>query len=118
MGGKHEFTVQNWSIWLKVTADVNIGINDNTQLITHLSQNMPNPFSANSTINYSIAGSVPVTFTVTDLAGKVVMSENYGKQTTGGHSINLNSNQFASGVYYYTLTAGASTSTRKMVVAK
>lgn len=117
-GADSEFTVQNWAIWLKVTADVVTDINNSTDLITHLSQNMPNPFSSNTTINYSLAGSVPVTFTVTDLSGKVIMSENYGKQATGGHSIDLNSNQFASGVYYYTLTAGASTSTRKMVVAK
>jgi Secretion system C-terminal sorting domain len=118
-GGDSEFTVQNWAVWLKVTANVSgVGIENNTNLITSLGQNMPNPFNANTTINYNLAASVPVTFTVTDLAGKVVMSQNYGKVLSGPQTIELSANQLESGIYYYTLTAGASTQTRKMVVAK
>lgn len=117
-GGDSEFSVQNWAIWLKVTTNTNTAVNNSTELITNLSQNMPNPFNVNSTINYTLASSVPVTFTVTDLSGKVIMSQNYGKVNAGPHEIKMNANQFESGIYYYTLTAGASTSTRKMIVTK
>lgn len=117
-GGDSENAIQNWAIWMKVTTNVGMDVANNTELITNLSQNMPNPFNSTTTINYNIGASVPVTFTVTDLSGKVVMSENYGKVMNGPHSITLNANQFESGVYYYTLTAGASTSTRKMVITK
>jgi hypothetical protein len=119
VGTDSEFTVQNWAVWLKVTANVSgVNVEDNADLITNLQQNAPNPFNTNTVINYNLAASAPVTFTVTDLSGKVVVSQNYGKVMNGPHTIELNANQFESGVYYYTLTAGGSTSTRKMVVAK
>ena len=117
-GADSENSLQNWAIWLKVTTNVTTNVENNTGLISSLEQNMPNPFSVNSTINYTLAATAPVTFRVTDLAGKVVMSENLGKVNAGPHAINLSANQFESGVYYYTLTAGGSTTTRKMVVTK
>ncbi len=117
-GADSENSLQNWAVWLKVTTNVGLNVENNTGLITNLEQNMPNPFNVNSTINYTLAATAPVTFRVTDLAGKVVMSENLGKVNAGPHAINLSANQFESGVYYYTLTAGGSTTTRKMVVAK
>ncbi|HYG52230.1 MAG TPA: T9SS type A sorting domain-containing protein [Flavobacteriales bacterium] len=119
-GSDSDNTLQNWALWMKVTADVSgaVDIANETELITNLEQNMPNPFNANTTINYSIAQKAPVTFTVTDLSGKVIMAENYGTQNAGQHTISLSANQLESGVYYYTLTAGGSKTSRKMVVAK
>lgn len=111
--------IQNWALWFVVTADVSLSsVAEANSLISKLEQNYPNPFSSNSTINYSLSSSSNVTFTITDLTGKEVMSENYGKQGVGQHIISVNANNLESGVYYYTLTAGSSKETRKMVVAK
>jgi len=118
-GVDSENPLQNWSVWIKVTADVGtIGIDNQTSIITNVQQNVPNPFNTNTTINYSLAANAPVTFTVTDLSGKLVMSDNMGDMAAGRHTINLSANQLESGVYYYTITAGASSTTKKMVVAK
>ncbi len=115
-GGDSENSLQNWAVWLGVTNVT--GVTNQSQLITDISQNMPNPFSTNSTINYSLAQSSEVTFTVTDLSGKVIYSNNYGKLSAGRQTIQLDAKNFANGIYYYTLTAGGSKATKKMVVAK
>ncbi|HLP10774.1 MAG TPA: T9SS type A sorting domain-containing protein [Flavobacteriales bacterium] len=120
VGTDSDNTLQNWALWMKVTADVTgaVTVDNNTELITSLDQNMPNPFNGNTTINYSIAQKAPVAFTVTDLSGKVVIAENYGTQNSGQHTISLSANQLESGVYYYTVIAGGSKMSRKMVVTK
>lgn len=110
---------QNMGIWVKITANATVvGVNEQKNPITRIEQNYPNPFSTNSVVNYALANATNVTFTVTDMAGKVVMSENYGQQGAGAHSININGNNLESGIYYYTLTAGTSKETRKMTVVK
>lgn len=109
---------QNWAIWTRVTADVSISSVDENSVIANLEQNVPNPFNVNSTINYSLAQASEVTFTVTDLSGKVVLSQNQGKLAGGRHSITIDANSLESGVYYYTVTAGNAKQTRKMVVTK
>lgn len=115
-GNDSENALQNWAVWAKVT---NItGVADEAQLISSLEQNVPNPFSANATINYTLAKASDVTFTVTDLSGKVILSQNYGKQSAGSQKITVDGANLANGIYYYTLTAGSSKATRKMVVSK
>lgn len=111
--------LQNWAVWIRTTADVSLAsVEESNKLISKLEQNYPNPFSVNSKVNYSLAAATNVTFTITDLTGKVVMSENYGQQGIGQHTISINGNNLESGIYYYTLTAGASKETRKMTIAK
>lgn len=79
-----------------------------------LGQNMPNPFSNGSTVNFQLAKDVnSAIFTVTDVMGRVVSSEKVGT-TAGAHSIKLGS--YAAGVYYYSLNVDGKVSTKKMIV--
>jgi hypothetical protein len=111
--------IQNWALWIKATANVSLAsVHETNSLISKLDQNYPNPFSSNSVVNYSLASASDVTFTITDLTGKVVMSQNYGHQTAGQHRIDINGNNLESGVYYYTVNAGSTKETRKMTVVK
>jgi hypothetical protein len=79
-------------------------------------QNQPNPFSGTTTINYTLSTKENVNLTVYNVAGAKVMEINEGVKAAGTHTIQLNASDLTSGVYYYTITAGNSQITKKMIV--
>lgn len=78
----------------------------------------PNPAINFATINYAIGSTSEVTFTVTDLNGKVVANINQGTKEMGMYNYPLNVTEFNSGVYFVTLKAGQFSSTQKLMVTK
>jgi len=96
-----------------VSTDENEALNNNT-----LKQNIPNPFNANTVINYSLTSNQRVSFEVVDVTGKLVKTMNLGSQGAGNHQIQLNASEFNKGIYFYTLTTGDVRMTKKMVVNK
>lgn len=84
----------------------------------NVGQNVPNPFNNTSYINYSIDEASDVTFSVVDMTGKVVMNVDEGTKAAGDYRMNLNANNFAEGVYFYTFTFGDKKVTKKMVITK
>ncbi|MCB0476531.1 MAG: T9SS type A sorting domain-containing protein [Crocinitomicaceae bacterium] len=97
-----------------------LGVKDLIQSdkISSLDQNIPNPFDQNTRINFNLKSNEPCTFTIRDLAGKVVKEMELGIQSAGQNQIQLDANEFSEGVYFYTLTAGGESLTKKMVVVK
>ena len=94
-----------------------IGVNEVTELAhATLGQNYPNPFDATTRIEYSVRENTPVTFEVTDITGKVILTRNEGMKSAGDYSINLDASQFASGLYLYSIQAGDVKLTKKMIV--
>ncbi|MBK9671923.1 MAG: T9SS type A sorting domain-containing protein [Bacteroidetes bacterium] len=82
-----------------------------------LSQNTPNPAEGKTTINYNVAANASVvSFTVTDVLGKVVYTENKGTVNAGTYSLVLDTEAMNSGVYFYTLTVNNQKETKKMMV--
>ena len=57
-------------------------------------------------------------FYVTDLAGRVLLKDNYPGMAPGSHDILLNASQFSPGVYLYTLNVNGNGVTRKMVITR
>lgn len=79
-----------------------------------LSQNMPNPFTKESTVRFTLAKDVnSAVFTVTDIMGRVITSEKVAT-TTGSHTVKLGA--YAAGVYYYSLNVDGVITTKKMIV--
>lgn len=91
------------------------GINEiTTQNTFALGQNIPNPFTKESTINYNLVKDASsAIFTVTDVMGRVITTEKV-TATAGNHSIKVGS--YAAGIYYYSLNVDGNVSTRKMIV--
>lgn len=84
-----------------------------------VSQNMPNPFSASTVINYQLEKSASVSLSIFDVTGKKVAEQSQGTQTAGSHSISVNAGSLNAGVYYYSLKAGANAgAAMKMVIIK
>lgn len=79
-----------------------------------VSQNQPNPSNGSTVVNYQLAKDAKVaTFTVTDITGRLVFTQNI-ETTKGVHSISLSN--FNTGVYFYTVNIDGHTITKKMNV--
>ena len=95
---------------------------------TGLLPNYPNPFNPETWIPYQLAEPSKVTLTIYAVDGRVVQRLALGHQPVGlyhGKSRaaywdgrNAQGERVASGVYFYTLTAGDFTATRKMLIMK
>ncbi len=84
----------------------------------NLSQNYPNPFNPSTSINYSVPSSQFIVLKVYDVLGNEAVTLVNEKQSPGSYSVNWNAGNFPSGVYYYTLTSGNFSMTRKMLLIK
>jgi hypothetical protein len=83
-----------------------------------LSQNYPNPFNPSTIIRYELPKNELVTMTIYNLLGQKVAELINEKQNAGTHEVNFNANRLSSGVYFYSITAGTFTSTKKMLLLK
>ena len=95
---------------------------------TVLLPNYPNPFNPETWIPYQLAEAANVTLRIYSADGKLIRTLALGHQSAGIYQ-NRNraaywdgknelSEPVASGVYFYTLTAGDFAATRKMLIRK
>ena len=95
---------------------------------TLLLANYPNPFNPETWIPYQLANPAAVTVSIHASDGKLVRTLTLGQMPAGVYQIrsraaywdgrNAQGEPVASGVYFYTLTAGDFKATRKMVIRK
>ena len=95
---------------------------------TKLLANYPNPFNPETWIPYQLARSAEVTLTIYDMNGQMVRCLAVGHQAAGMYRSrsravywegrNQLGESVASGLYFYTLTAGDFTGTRRMLILK
>jgi hypothetical protein len=89
--------------------------NENTSF--QLNQNIPNPFSATTEISFNSNKNEKVNFIVVDLLGNTVVNRNIDA-VFGINRISLNSSDLSSGLYFYSISNGVNTQTKRMLVAK
>ena len=95
---------------------------------TVLLANYPNPFNPETWIPYQLSAAAEVTVTIHASDGKLVRTLELGQMPAGAYSDkdraaywdgrNAQGEPVASGVYFYTLSAGDFKATRKMVIRK
>lgn len=95
---------------------------------TELLRNYPNPFNPETWIPYYLSEDADVTLTIYNVSGELVRSIDVGHQTAAKYDTrakaiywdgrNRFGEQVASGVYFYSLSAGDFSATRKMVILK
>lgn len=87
-----------------------------------LQQNYPNPFNGTTRIRYGLPVRADVSLEVYNLAGRRVATYHERAVAPGYHSMNLNAENFASGVYIYRLSATGEDKTfrqvKKLVILK
>lgn len=80
-----------------------------------LDQNYPNPFNPSTIIRFSLSKEEHVRLEVLDLEGKVVRVLVDGVRPPGEYSETFSGGTFSSGIYFYRLTDGSSSVTKKMI---
>ncbi len=83
-----------------------------------LAQNYPNPFNPETRIGFTIPQRGKVLVKVYSLLGEEVATLVNEELEAGEFSTVFNGQHFASGIYYYTLTVGANTVSKKMLLVK
>ncbi len=109
----------------RLTASVTL---NNLNYLTELLPNYPNPFNPETWIPYRLAEDAEVTLTIYDTKGQVVRTFELGHQSAGAYETRSKAvywngrNDFgepvASGIYFYTLSTGDYSSTRKASILK
>ncbi len=82
-----------------------------------LLQNIPNPVVNHTVITFRSEKDLNVKLEIMDLTGKVIAIPVNGFRKAGLNVLDVNCSSYASGVYYYRLTAGEKSQVRKMVIA-
>jgi hypothetical protein len=83
-----------------------------------LNQNFPNPFNPITTISYSLPKRSLVQIKIFTVLGKEIAVLVNEEQITGNHKIEFNGTNLPSGVYFYRLTTGDFTDTKKLILLK
>ncbi|HET6463785.1 MAG TPA: FlgD immunoglobulin-like domain containing protein, partial [Candidatus Krumholzibacteria bacterium] len=88
-----------------------------------LAQCTPNPFNPSTTIGYTVPTRVNVTLQIFDVAGRLVTTlvdeqRAAGRYSAAWNGLDARGNRVSSGVYFYRLSAGKNSLTRKMVLLK
>ena len=90
-----------------------------------LSQNIPNPFSFATQVAYTVAGTSPaaVHLAIYDTAGRLIRTLAVADRAPGAHTTSWDGNddagsRVAAGAYFYRLTVGEETATRRMLLVR
>jgi len=83
-----------------------------------LCQNYPNPFNAETSIGYSLAEAGDVNLSVYDITGRLVATLVDEKQMAGHRSVDWDASTVSSGLYFYKLSIGDFTETKRMILIK
>ncbi len=91
-----------------------------TDVFAQLNQNHPNPFNPSTEISFYIAESSEITLKVYNMKGQLINTLIDHQQRSGGqiHRVSWEPKDQPSGIYFYQLTVGESTFTRKMLMLK
>ena len=97
-----------------------INLNSRIPVSVILNQNHPNPFNPKTIISYELPVANHVSLRVYDALGKFVATLVNEKQNAGRYNYQLSTinYQLSSGIYFYKLTAGKFSETKRMVLLK
>lgn len=83
-----------------------------------LDQNFPNPFNAQTRIEYALTGTSNVLLEVYNTSGQLVSTLQDGEQSEGRYEYDFNAGQFSSGLYLYRIIVDGRADTKKLLLVK
>ena len=102
----------------EVAGVVNVANDDDLPEQIKLYQNFPNPFGKRTHISFELSTPKHVKLVVYDMLGREVLRLYDQMAASGEHSVSLDANALASGIYVYKFEAGSYAETRQMVVIR
>lgn len=82
----------------------------------NLRQNVPNPASGTTAIYFDLISAANAKLTISDVSGKVIETMTLGNLPAGSHVKDIDVSNYASGMYYYTLSTDVASRTKKMMI--
>jgi hypothetical protein len=110
LGGTTEFVIP---IITSIEDKNNLYPND-----IELYQNYPNPFNPLTTFSFFVPQTQYVDLSVYNLLGEKVASIFNGEAQAGKHIYDFRADNLSSGIYFYTLTTGQNSITKKLMLLK
>jgi subtilisin family serine protease len=98
------------------TSTGNIG--NNIPVSSRLYENYPNPFNPSTIIRYDVSNKGFVSIKIYDILGREAATLVSKEMEAGSYQAVWNAKGFSSGLYYFTMTTGSYTQTRKMALIK
>lgn len=83
-----------------------------------LSQNYPNPFNPETKIDFMIPKNGFVSIKVFDITGKEITTLVSSVMNKGSYSVDFNGSNLSTGIYFYKITTGSYSETKKMMLIK
>ena len=131
VGGKFSHAGDKYSNMIALYTDFITSIEDKNNYIPDdfiLFQNYPNPFNPSTKIKYSIpagtsfssasGGMKFVQLKVYDILGNEIATLVNEEKPAGNYEVEFNASMLPSGVYFYRLTAGSFTATKKLILLR
>jgi len=117
-GGDNKLYGENFFYFAKIPKDEIVGLEKNEQAnqLFEVSQNFPNPFSETSTIKVNLKEATELKFEILSLLGQKVYETTSANAQIGWNNLILNASDFSPGVYFYSVTTGDASVTKKMIV--
>ena len=119
------FSIYSKNLNFSKNYNVNLLINDselNSDITSDeytLSQNFPNPFNPNTTINFSIPETNYLSMNLIDIRGRIVKNIFNDKYySIGEHSVKINISDLNTGIYFIQLISDKKTLIRKITLIK
>jgi len=94
------------------------GVGDNLPTSYALSQNYPNPFNPSTEVAFDMPTAGHVELVVYNVLGQEVTTLINGEMDAGSHVISFDGSSHSSGVYFYRISTGSFSETKKMVMLK
>jgi hypothetical protein len=101
-----------------VTSPLGVSGSSEIPIVYSLSQNYPNPFNPVTHVKFSIPKDGNVSLKIYDMLGNEVATYLDGFTKAGVYNAEIDASSWASGVYFYKLTANGFTDTKKMTLVK
>ena len=118
-GSQHPY-VDNKIIFMEIPKSdlIPVGIKEEKQTIYEydVSQNYPNPFSNTSVIEVNLRNSTELSLEVVNLMGQKVYKTTPINAKHGLNTLTIDATGLTPGVYFYSVKAGESSVTKKMIV--
>lgn len=91
---------------------------ENISEVFALYQNYPNPFNPETSLQYAVGSRQYVTLKVYDVLGNEISILVNEEKSSGTYEVKFNADDLPSGLYFYTLSSGSYSETKKMILIK
>lgn len=115
---EHQFALGSGRLFRFDPTATEVGEDDAVQSEFRLCQNYPNPFNPTTEIRYRISEVSHVTLKVFDVLGREVATLVNEVKAPGEYEVQFDAGALSSGIYFYRLTSGNFSSTKKLVLMK